>query len=149
MTIYVATDPGGLAESATGGTTTEMQDPGAILAFTYNPDAATPAPSTQAETDDAQAAAPEGTATEDQPTGQYYPPVFTQAQVDQGQTAYNGNCATCHGNTLTNGTMGPPLGGDYFRQKWGGQMVAELFRISHETMPPSRPGALPDWSKKK
>lgn len=144
LTIYVATDPGGLAESAAGGTTTEMADPGAILAFTYNPDAGPPAPTPQAETDDAQAEAPAGTATEDQPTGQFYPPVFAQAQVDQGRTAFNGNCASCHGNTLTNGTMGPPLGGDYFRNRWDGAAVAELFRISHETMPPSRPGALPD-----
>lgn len=34
-TIYVATDNGGLAESASGGTTTQMQNPGAILVFTY------------------------------------------------------------------------------------------------------------------
>ena len=34
-TIYVATDFGGLAESLAGGVTTKMEDPGAILAFTY------------------------------------------------------------------------------------------------------------------
>jgi PQQ-dependent dehydrogenase (s-GDH family) len=34
-TIYIATDNGGLAESASGGTTTTMQNPGAILEFTY------------------------------------------------------------------------------------------------------------------
>jgi PQQ-dependent dehydrogenase (s-GDH family) len=34
-TMYVATDNGGLAESASGGTTTIMQNPGEILAFTY------------------------------------------------------------------------------------------------------------------
>jgi glucose/arabinose dehydrogenase len=37
-TIYVATDNGGLAESSSGGTTTTMQNPGAILVFTYTPD---------------------------------------------------------------------------------------------------------------
>ena len=36
-TIYVATDPGGIAESLTGGTTSEMQNPGAILVFTFKP----------------------------------------------------------------------------------------------------------------
>jgi PQQ-dependent dehydrogenase (s-GDH family) len=35
-TIYVATDNGGLAESASGGVTRSMHDPGAILAFTYD-----------------------------------------------------------------------------------------------------------------
>ena len=34
-TIYIATDSGGLAQSLSGGVTRKMQDPGAILAFTY------------------------------------------------------------------------------------------------------------------
>jgi PQQ-dependent dehydrogenase (s-GDH family) len=34
-TMYVLTDNGGLAESASGGTTPTMQNPGSILAFTY------------------------------------------------------------------------------------------------------------------
>jgi len=144
MTIYVATDPGGVAESASGGTTTTMADPGAILAFTYNPNAEAATASEPA------AAAPEAetaetdTANADRPTGQFYPPAFTQAQVDQGKTAYNGACASCHGNTLANGTMGPPLAGAFFRSRWGGQSVAELYTTSHDRMPPSRPGALPD-----
>lgn len=39
-TLYVATDPGGLAEALAGGTTTTMQNPGSILAFTYTGSAA-------------------------------------------------------------------------------------------------------------
>ncbi|WDR06182.1 PQQ-dependent sugar dehydrogenase [Devosia rhodophyticola] len=39
-TIYVATDSGGMAEALAGGTTTKMQHPGAILAFTFSSDAA-------------------------------------------------------------------------------------------------------------
>ena len=34
-TIYIATDNGGIAESLRGGVTSRMQNPGAILAFTY------------------------------------------------------------------------------------------------------------------
>ena len=34
-TIYIATDPGGLAEALAGGAARRMQNPGAILAFTY------------------------------------------------------------------------------------------------------------------
>ena len=34
-TIYVATDPGGVVEKLSGGATTTLQAPGAILAFTY------------------------------------------------------------------------------------------------------------------
>jgi PQQ-dependent dehydrogenase (s-GDH family) len=40
-TLYVATDPGGLAEALTGGATNRLQNPGSILAFTYSGDAAT------------------------------------------------------------------------------------------------------------
>ena len=36
-TIYVATDPGGPVDALAGGTTTKVQNPGAILAFTYAP----------------------------------------------------------------------------------------------------------------
>ena len=145
LTIYVATDPGGVAEALDGGTTTEMADPGAILAFTYNPDAKAEVPeqaADKAETKDEQAQS----TTEDQPTGQYYPPTFTADQVAAGKTAFNGNCASCHGNTLANGTMGPPLAGAFFASRWQGQSVAELYTTSHDRMPPSRPGALPDDS---
>ena len=37
-TMYVITDNGGLAESSSGGTTTTMHNPGALLAFTYKGD---------------------------------------------------------------------------------------------------------------
>lgn len=39
-TIYIATDPGGLAEALAGGTTTAMANPGSILVFTYTGGAA-------------------------------------------------------------------------------------------------------------
>jgi PQQ-dependent dehydrogenase (s-GDH family) len=35
LTMYVATDSGGMAEAVGGGTTTTMHDPGSILVFTY------------------------------------------------------------------------------------------------------------------
>jgi len=34
-TIYIATDEGGMVQAVAGGTTTKMENPGAILAFTY------------------------------------------------------------------------------------------------------------------
>ena len=34
-TIYIATDPGGVAGATDAGTTSKMENPGAILAFTY------------------------------------------------------------------------------------------------------------------
>ncbi len=51
-TIYIATDPGGLAEALAGGATRRMQNPGAILAFTYEGegDATGSEPATQVTT---------------------------------------------------------------------------------------------------
>lgn len=144
-TIYVATDPGGLAESATGGTTTEMQNPGAILAFTWQPGGAPTGSSADAPAAEATAAesAPLSEA-EEIPTGQFMPPTFTREQVTAGKVSYNGACATCHGNTLSNGTMGPPLAGQVFERKWARRSVDQLYLYTRDHMPPSRPASLPD-----
>lgn len=150
-TIYVATDPGGLAEALNGGTTTEMQNPGAILAFTWREGGARPDDGQMitGSTDpapDQTAAAASGPLDEDEEiaTGQFLPATFTGEQVNSGKASYNTACASCHGNTLQNGTMGPPLAGANFQAKWRAQTVADLYAYSHDRMPPSRPGSLPD-----
>jgi mono/diheme cytochrome c family protein len=71
------------------------------------------------------------------------PPQFTAAQAERGKTAYNSNCAVCHGNTLTNGTFGTPLAGEYFKGKWHGKTVRAFYNKA-KTMPPPAPGSLPD-----
>ena len=144
LTVYVATDPGGLAEALNGGTTTDMQNPGAILAFTWREGGARPEDgqmvtgSTTAPPPEAQQEAPPA------PTGQFLPATFTEDQVNAGKASYNTACAACHGNTLQNGTMGPPLAGDNFTAKWQSRTVADLYAYSHDRMPPSRPESLPD-----
>jgi mono/diheme cytochrome c family protein len=70
-------------------------------------------------------------------------PQYTAAQAAAGKTAFDADCAVCHGNTLTNGTMGPPLAGETFRATWTGQSVRALFD-SAKSMPPENPGSLPD-----
>jgi PQQ-dependent dehydrogenase (s-GDH family) len=135
QTIYVATDPGGLAESKTGGTTTTMENPGAILAFTYDPSGtatAAPAESTAAAADTAETAPVEGT-----------PVSFTAEQADRGKIAYAAGCVTCHGAALT-GSYGPPLTGPVFDSHWRGKSVGALWRHTHDRMPPSRPASLSD-----
>jgi mono/diheme cytochrome c family protein len=135
-TIYIATDPGGMAEAASGGATRKMQDPGAILAFTYVGEgapvtsAAPRAVSSVREAGGAAAVSTEGIL-----------PQFTAAQAAAGKTAYNANCAACHGNTMTNGTFGPPLAGEYFRNTWAGKTV-KAFHDKSRTMPPAAPGSL-------
>lgn len=150
MTIFVATDPGGLAESASGGTTTEMQNPGEILAFTHNPDAL-PGSGSAADLSDQPTGSATGQTTEptlpeeqQNPTGQFIPATFTDDQVNEGKRSYNSACSTCHGNTLANGTMGPHLAGQVFEAKWKDKTVADLFTYSRDHMPPSRPHSLPD-----
>ncbi|GLQ55541.1 glucose/sorbosone family PQQ-dependent dehydrogenase [Devosia nitrariae] len=167
LTIYVATDPSGLAEALEGGTTTTMENPGAILAFTYEGDTegveedATgeprpenepePAPADEATPSEDEAPAEDAAPAEEGATeGQSgaaaaagNPPQFTAEQAVSGKTAYNSNCAVCHGSTLSNGTFGTPLAGQYFEGKWVGQTVGALFDYAH-TMPPASPGSLPD-----
>jgi len=137
-TIYIATDPDGLAESPAGGAFSKMESPGAILAFTYTGEGepgAGEAPRPVTGVRPAPGASP--TAIED---GR--PPEFTAAQAARGKTAYNASCAVCHGSTMTNGTFGTPLAGDYFRSKWSGQSVQALYDKSQKTMPPAAPGSL-------
>ncbi|WP_375451810.1 glucose/sorbosone family PQQ-dependent dehydrogenase [uncultured Devosia sp.] len=134
QTLYVATDPGGLAEAIAGGTTTTMQHPGAILAFTYAANAtsaSTPAPDAMAP--------PSG----DTVAAAGLPPTFTAAQAERGKTAYSANCVSCHGQNLVSATYGTPLAGPYFAAQWNGKSVGDLYRKAHDTMPPSRPGTLP------
>lgn len=130
-TIYVATDSGGLAGSMSGGTTTTMQNPGAILAFTYGGEGGT----TAAATAEPEAAATAATGT--------LPVTFTTEQAERGKTAYAANCVSCHGQNLISATYGTPLAGDYFAGKWVGKSVGALFAKAHDTMPPSRPKSLP------
>ena len=136
-TIYIATDPGGLAESLRGGATGKMQNPGAILAFTYAGEGSG-APAALPSADQTTSTA--GLATSDGVTAGI-PPQFTSAQATAGKTAFNSNCAVCHGNTLTNGTFGPPLAGEYFKNKWTGKTV-RAFYTHTKTMPPAAPASL-------
>ncbi|HKY20367.1 MAG TPA: glucose/sorbosone family PQQ-dependent dehydrogenase [Vicinamibacterales bacterium] len=135
-TIYIATDPRGLTEAMTGGPTRTMTNKGSILAFTYVGEGT-------------------GTAVEPQRTSTVAPvkpampavagaaPQYTAAQAAAGKTAFDAECAVCHGNTLRNGTMAPPLAGEAFHTAWTGKSVRALFD-SAKTMPPANPGSLSD-----
>jgi PQQ-dependent dehydrogenase (s-GDH family) len=136
-TIYIATDPGGLAESRDGGATSVMQNPGAILSFTYVGEGA---PSKATEAPIMSAVADFGAGTKAVPLA-LMPPQYTVEQASAGKTAYNTNCAVCHGNTMTNGTFGPPLAGQYFDKNWKGRSVRAFYDRAR-TMPPASPGSL-------
>lgn len=149
-TIFVATDMGGLVESRAGGVTKELQDRGAILAFTYvgmgdgtparAPGVTSSAPEAPGDTGRGVAVPPVAPR---MPAGTGTSPTFTRQQVASGKVAYDGYCAVCHGSTLTNGTFGTPLAGEYFTRQWGGRSVAALYEKSRSTMPPALPASLP------
>lgn len=140
-TIFIATDPSGLAGTMDGGATQRMQDKGSILAFTYTGEGTGAAP----------VAEPTVTSKTERPTspsgaaaGASGPaPEYTKAQAVAGKEAYNANCAVCHGSTMTNGTMGTPLAGQYFKEQWSGKPASAFFTHA-KTMPPANPGSLPD-----
>lgn len=136
-TIYVATDPTGVTEALAGAGTATMLDAGAILAFTYTGEgngATAPAPVSKAQ--------PTGPAQPAVSAGGGAAPQFTAAQSAAGKTAYTSNCAVCHGNTLTNGTFGTPLAGEYFKSHWSGKSLKALYDKAQKTMPPSSPNSL-------
>lgn len=137
-TIYVATDSSGLAESDSGGVTTNMQDRGSILAFTYEGEGGEA--NVSSTVPPVRDLAPSVTAREKKP-GEI-PPAFTTAQVAAGKKAYEGYCAVCHGSTLANGTFGTPLAGTYFKKNWTNKHVGQFYEKSR-TMPPAAPKSLP------
>lgn len=150
-TIFVATDTSGLVEARGGGVAQRVEDGGAILAFRHagigdgtsaRPAAArAPASSTPVGSSATGTSGPEAAPV--MPAGTGTRPSLTRAQVDVGRIAYDGYCAVCHGSTLTNGTFGTPLAGQYFQRQWSGRSVAALFERSRRTMPPALPASLP------
>jgi PQQ-dependent dehydrogenase (s-GDH family) len=134
-TIYIATDPAGLAEAVAGGTTRTMTNKGSILAFTYVGEGTGTAIEPQRTT----TTAPTRTA----PAAAGPAPQYTATQAAAGKRAFDADCAVCHGNTLRNGTMAPPLAGEAFNAVWAGRSVRELFDTA-KTMPPANPGSLSD-----
>src|SRR5204863_8886112 len=99
-TIYIATDSGGMAEAVAGGATSTMQNPGAILAFTYEGEGGAPPVETRSASTGTQS---HNAAAVTAPAGSV-PAKFTAKQAAAGKRAYDSSCAVCHGNTMTNGT---------------------------------------------
>src|SRR5262245_60619529 len=68
--------------------------------------------------------------------------VYTADQAKRGQSAYNSQCASCHGDTLGGGESAPPLAGGEFLANWSGLTVGDLFDRTRASMPQSKPGSL-------
>jgi len=68
--------------------------------------------------------------------------VFTEDQAKRGQGAYNENCSSCHGDSLTGGEMAPALAGGDFVSNWNGLTMGDLYDRIRTTMPLNKPGKL-------
>lgn len=70
--------------------------------------------------------------------------VYNEAQAKRGETLYRELCASCHLDTFTGGSEGPPLAGSIFLRNWNRRSVAELFELNGLTMPPAPMDRLSD-----
>ena len=68
--------------------------------------------------------------------------VYTDAQAARGEDVYNSSCASCHGDILTGGEMGPELAGGSFVGFWAGLSLGDLFQVMSISMPQDNPGSL-------
>ena len=68
--------------------------------------------------------------------------VFNKEQVERGRTAYNAQCARCHGETLGGGENSPALVDEVFFTIWAGRSVGELVEYTRTTMPSDGPGKI-------
>ena len=70
--------------------------------------------------------------------------VYTDAQVERGQTVYRAECVSCHLADLTGQDMSPSLIGVGFSFSWQGRSLQELYAIMRFGMPQTAPGSLSD-----
>ncbi|HEY4359887.1 MAG TPA: PQQ-binding-like beta-propeller repeat protein [Bryobacteraceae bacterium] len=68
--------------------------------------------------------------------------LFTSAQAIAGKSAYQRNCASCHGPNVDDGASAPPLRGAAFLGKYAGKPAGVLFADVSIKMPPANPGSL-------
>ena len=64
--------------------------------------------------------------------------VYTAQQAASGGTAYDQNCASCHGADLGGTGLAPELAGTTFMAVWGEQTTRDLFDFIKIGMPPGQ-----------
>jgi cytochrome c len=68
--------------------------------------------------------------------------VYTEEQAKRGETLYEKQCSTCHGDKLAGRESAPPLTGGAFMANWNGLTLGDLFERIRRTMPQDAPGKL-------
>jgi S-disulfanyl-L-cysteine oxidoreductase SoxD len=78
------------------------------------------------------------------PSKSVYEGVYTADQAKRGTTAFNGNCAMCHGESMMGGGGAPAAAGPEFMFSWGGKSAGDLLTYLKGNMPPGGAGNLSD-----
>jgi SAM-dependent methyltransferase/mono/diheme cytochrome c family protein len=68
--------------------------------------------------------------------------VYTEEQAKRGASLFDRECANCHGEAGSGGSMAPTLVGAAFAANYDGQSVGDLFDRNRTTMPVGREGQL-------
>lgn len=68
--------------------------------------------------------------------------IYTADQAKRGSTAYQQQCAMCHGGDLDGVGQSPSLSGEDFLSKYEGDTILVLFNKIQKTMPATHPGSL-------
>lgn len=68
--------------------------------------------------------------------------VYTEEQAKRGESLYEKQCSTCHGDKLAGRESAPPLIGGAFMANWNGLTLGDLFERIRRTMPQDSPGKL-------
>ncbi len=72
--------------------------------------------------------------------------VYSDAQAARGARIYRNECSSCHGTTLRGAEAAGALLGTTFIGNWSEKSVGGLYQYIRTTMPPTRPGGLPEQS---
>src|SRR5580698_4160590 len=67
---------------------------------------------------------------------------YTQAQAEAGRTAFQANCAGCHGADLGGRNDASQLAGSLFMGSWGARTTSDLVGFMQGSMPPGNAGSL-------
>jgi mono/diheme cytochrome c family protein len=68
--------------------------------------------------------------------------IYSEAQATRGATAFDVQCAGCHGAGGAGGSMAPSLLDATFSANYDGQTVGDLFERNRTTMPVGKEGQL-------
>ena len=82
---------------------------------------------------------------QDAPAPSIWGGVFTAAQAQRGNDAYQASCSACHGSDLhATDPEAVDLAGPVIRAKWTGKTLQERFETIRDTMPPGNANTLGD-----